>query len=322
MIGRSVFLVNDTSVSGHPGCVTVMSVIRDNLEMRGFSIAGRWPLGVEPQMGLTLNPALRCASAVIVNGEGTLHNTLTRPGARRLLQTLRQIRLVTRSPIFLINATIENLRPGDFEALKLCDRIFLRESVSCAYAAAHGLSAALTPDLCFSASLSGRPRDDRIVVTDSTLHETTSMLRLWGRRVHARYRPMQLSRLRSLLHWAIIPGQHELAARRYLAGISEAGAVVTGRFHAAVFALLCETPFLVLESNTSKIQSLLGDVLGDRQRLICPDQLNDPDLSVPDFTPDERRRIRAYRASAAQRAQSMFDHIAQAAAVGIVGQPV
>lgn len=35
MRGRSTFLVNDTSVSGHPGCVTVMSVIKDSLEARG-----------------------------------------------------------------------------------------------------------------------------------------------------------------------------------------------------------------------------------------------------------------------------------------------
>lgn len=321
MTGRSVFLVNDTSVSGHPGCVTVMSIIRDNLEMRGLSITGRWPLGVEPQMGLTLSPALRGANAVVINGEGTLHNTLSRPGARRLLQTIRQIRGVMRCPIFLVNATIENLRPGDFEVLKLCDRIYLRESVSCAYAAAHGLSAALTPDLCFSASPNLRPRDERIVVTDSTLYDTTSSLRRWGRSVHARYRPMQLSRIRSLLHWAIIPSQHEMAARRYLSSISGAAAVVTGRFHAAVFALLCETPFLTLGSNTSKIQSLLDDVLDGRQRLISPEQLNDPKLPVPDFTPEERRKIRAYRASAVKSVQSMFDHIAQAAAVGIAERP-
>jgi hypothetical protein len=320
MSGLSVFLVNDTSVSGHPGCVTVMSVIRDNIEMRGLSIAGRWPLGVEPQMGLTLSPALRGAGAVIVNGEGTLHNTISRPGARRLLQTIKQIRAVTRSPIFLVNATIENLRPRDFEVLRLCDGIFLRESISCAYAAAHGLSAALTPDLCFSVSPNLREKDERIVVTDSTLSETTVSLRRWGNAVHARYRPMQLSRIRSMLHWAIIPGQHETAARRYLSCISAAAAVVTGRFHAAVFALLCETPFLVIGSNTSKIQSLLGDVLGGYQRLICPERLNSLNLTVPDFTPEERRRIRSYRASAAQSVQSMFDHIAQAAAVGTTGK--
>ena len=43
-----------------------------------------------------LSPALRGANAVVINGEGTLHNTLSRPGARRLLQTIRQIRGVMR----------------------------------------------------------------------------------------------------------------------------------------------------------------------------------------------------------------------------------
>ena len=124
-----------------------------------------------------------------------------------------------------------------------------------------------------------------------------------------------------MLHWAVTPGQHENAAARYLSGISAAAGVVTGRFHAVVFALVCETPFLALGSNTSKVESLLGDVLGGHQRLIGPHQLRDSGLAVPEFTPEERRRIRAYRAAAALSAQSMFDHIAQAAVLGRAGRP-
>jgi len=311
---RGVFLVNDTSVSGHPGCVTVMAVIRDNLEMRGLPVTGRWPMGAEPHLGLTVTPALRQAAAVIVNGEGTIHNTVARPGARRLLQCIKRVRMATAAPIFLINATLENLRPRDFPVLKLCEGIFLRDSQSCRYAADNGLDAVLTPDLCFSAGYRAQPRGADRVVTDSTLPHVTTLLRRWSGAADARFLPMQLSRLRSMLHWAVTPRLHEKAAERYFGSISSAASVVTGRFHAAVFALVGETPFLALGSNTSKIQSLLDDVFGVQDRVIGPDHLGRPEMDVPGFSADEQARIRAYRASAIAAAQNMFDHIAQAAA--------
>lgn len=313
---RSVFLVNDTSVSGHPGCVTVMSVIRDNLEMRGLSVAGRWPMGAEPHLGLKLSPALRQADAIVVNGEGTIHNTLMRPGARRLLQAIKQARAVTSAPIFLVNATIENLRPRDFDVLKLCARIFLRDTASCRYAEANGLRPVLTPDLCFSAAYSPAQKLGQSLVTDSTLPEATASLRRWGRAADAEYLPMQLSRLRSMLGWAVTPRLHERAAARYFASVSAAASLLTGRFHAAVFSLMAHTPFLAIGSNTSKIQSLLDDVLGGHRRFIGLDHLNVPHLDIPEFSPEESSRIRHYRQSAMIKAQSMFDHIAQAAVLG------
>lgn len=290
-----------------------MAVIRDNLEMRGLTIGGRWPMGAEPQLGLTVSPALRQAAAVIVNGEGTIHNTALRPGARRLLQSIKQVKAATAAPVFLVNATIENLRPRDFEVLKRCERIFLRDSASCRYAQAHGLKAELTPDLCFSAPYRPAPRAAPLLVTDSTLPDATATLRRWSRGADARYLPMQLSRVRSMLHWAVSPRLHERAAARYFAAVSGAAALLTGRFHAAVFALIGETPFLALGSNTSKIQSLLEDVLGEQSRFISASHLQQGDLNVPDFSDEERSRIRRYRAAAAARAQIMFDHIAQAA---------
>lgn len=315
MIRRSAFLVNDTSVSGHPGCVTVMAVIRDQLEMRGLSVAGRWPMGAEPQLGLAMAPALRQADVVIVNGEGTLHNTAQRPGARRLLHAIKRVHATTPAPIFLINATIERLRPRDFEVLRLCHRIHLRDEASCRYAAAHGLAARLTPDLCFAADYGAAPRGARRIVTDSTLAHTAALLRRCSKAVGAQYLPMQPARLHSMMHWAITPHRHERQAARYFARIASAAALVTGRFHAAVFALMAGTPFLALDSNTSKMRSLLLDVLGTEERVIEPAALERSSPPVPAFSVEELARIRTYRADAAIRSQAMFDHIAQAAAL-------
>lgn len=315
MTGRRVFLINDTGVSGHPGCVTVMAVIRDNLEMRGLAITGRWPMGAEPQLGLSVSPALRQAEAIIVNGEGTLHNTPARPGARRLVHAIRRARAASAAPLFLINATLENLRPKDFDVLRQCDGVYLRDRKSCDYAVQHGVGAIFTPDLCFSAGHALRPRQESLLVTDSTMPRTTVLLRRFAASIAADYRPMQLSRLRSMMHWAVTPHRHERQASACFGAISAASGLFTGRFHAAVFALMAATPFLAVGSNTAKIHALLDDVLGDQARLITLDRLAGAAPDIPPFSPQEKVRIKAYRAAALRSGQAMFDHIAQAAAL-------
>jgi len=315
MRGRSVFLVNDTSVSGHPGCVTVMSVIRNSLEARGLSIAGCWPMGVEPQLGLELSPALRQAHVVVVNGEGTLHNTASRPGARRLLHAIKRIRGITSAPIFLVNSTIENLRTRDFSVLKQCDGLFLRDTRSCRYAEANGLHSVLTPDLCFSAHFASATRSAERVVTDSTMHEVSKVLRHHAIAFEGSFLPMQRSRLTSMMRWCATPRAQERAAARYFNSIASADTVVTGRFHAAVFALMSETPFLAVGSNTAKIQSLLLDVLGVHERMVETRVLQAQALRVPPLSDTELRGIRSYRRSAIAGANKMFDHIAQSAAL-------
>lgn len=315
MRGRSAFLVNDTSVSGHPGCVTVMSVIKDSLEARGITVSGRWPMGAEPQFGLELSPALRQAHVVVVNGEGTLHNTAARPGARRLLHAIKRIRGATSAPIFLINATIENLRSRDFSVLQHCERLFLRDTRSCRYAEANGLSAVIASDLCFSARLGPAMKGEGKVVTDSTLPEVSRLLRRQAIVYEATFLPMQRSRFKSMMRWTVTPGAHERSAIRYFSSIAAAQSVVTGRFHAAVFSLMSETPFLAVRSNTAKIESLLLEALGTPERLIQTGDLQRQTLLVPPLSNDEINRIRRYRRDAIARANKMFDHIAQSAAM-------
>lgn len=315
MRGRSAFLVNDTSVSGHPGCVTVMSVIKDSLEARGITVSGRWPMGAEPQFGLELSPALRQAHVVVVNGEGTLHNTAARPGARRLLHAIKRIRGATSAPIFLINATIENLRSRDFAVLKHCERLFLRDTRSCRYAEANGLSAALAPDLCFSARLGPAMKCEGKVITDSTLPDVSRLLHRHAAIFEGIFLPMQRSRFKSMMRWIVTPRAHERSAIRYFSSIAAAQSVVTGRFHAAVFSLMSETPFLAVRSNTAKIESLLLETLGTQERLIQTGDLQRQTLLVPPLSSDEIKGIRRYRRDAIARANKMFDHIAQSAAM-------
>ncbi len=309
MTRRTAFLLNDTSISGHPGCVTVMSVIRENLEKRGISIAGAWPVGLDKTLGFTLHAKAAAASAVIVNGEGTIHNTATRPGARRLLQSARHLRQLTPAPMFLINATIENLRAQDFGDLAMFSRIFVRDSRSRNYLRSHGLEAEVVPDLCLSARFGAAPRTDRVIMTDSVLPAASALLRKCSAAAGATFLPMRRPVVRSVVQWALDPASHKSSANRYFNAISSAKSVVTGRFHAAVFSLLAETPFLAVGSNTPKIQSFLFDALGDEKRMVTADFLRQGAITVPDLTAMELQRIRSYVASAHERAQDMFDVI-------------
>ena len=110
------------------------------------------------------------------------------------------------------------------------------------------------------------------------------------------------------------PRLHEDRAARYRALVAAAESLVTGRFHAAVFALLAGTPFVAVASNTAKIQSLLMDATGDASRVISPAMLQQDQLAVRPFSAGELGLIRDYRTMAIRSARAMFDHIAQAAA--------
>ena len=307
----TAFLLNDTSVSGHPGCVTVMSVIRSNLERRGIGIAGSWPVALDWKYGLNALPGYRNASVIVVNGEGTIHHTATRRAARQLAQSARNAKATRNVPVYLINATIVSIEAQDIEALRSFDHIYVRESQSHAFLLGHGFSNVdIVPDLCLTAAFSRPPRTARQVLTDSVIPAVTAQMKQRSLKTGDSFLPMQPLRAVSYLRWALHRSALKTGAAAYYEAIASAGSVITGRFHAVIFCLLAETPFLAIASNTPKIQSTLMDALGDDARMINSGDLERQTPVVPDFSEAELLNMRAYAASARDRAAVMFDRIA------------
>lgn len=312
MASPSAFLLSDTSVSGHPGCVTVMAVIRRQLESRGIRIGGTWPVALDWKYGLDYLPSLRNASVVVVNGEGTIHHTRDRWAARQLAQSARRLKLKADRKVYLINATIESIEPEDTESLRFFDHIFVRESSSLKLLGELGItSVSLVPDLSLTSGYQSPQRGQTEYVTDSVLPSVTTLLREHGSSTGKTYLPMQPSRPLSYLRWAVNRTALQSGATQYYETIAAARSLITGRFHAALFCLHAETPFLAVASNTSKIQSALKDAIGSTGRIISPEALKPRALEVPPFSGDELGNLRSYLSNARERAAAMFDQITQ-----------
>jgi polysaccharide pyruvyl transferase WcaK-like protein len=310
----SVFLLNDTSVTGHYGCIQVVETIRRHLAARGIGLAGRWPVAVDWRFAGRLHPGLRAASAFIVNGEGTIHHTATRAKARRLLQFATAVKQRSSRPVFLINASIEALEAGDFDDLRRFDRIFVRERASQAYLAENGIAAQWVPDLCLDSETRGGSGRAGLVCTDTSVKSLRPLLERYGAALQARYAPMRPGRLMSYWRYAVgDQAAFKASVQRYHQTIAGAQGVFTGRFHAMVFCLIAGTPFLAVSSNTSKIEAVLDDVFGSRERVIPAATIAAMSaVEIPAFTPEEEKRRLDYLSEARAGIKRMFDDIAAA----------
>jgi hypothetical protein len=312
--GNSVFLLNDTSVTGHFGCIQVVETIRRNLAMRGIALSGRWPVAVDWRFAAAFHAGLRNASAFIVNGEGTIHHTRERPKGRQLLQFARTIKRRSGKPVFLINASFEALEPRDFDEMEFFDRIFVRDRRSQAYLAENGIASQWVPDLCLAAEPRIHPRQERIVCTDSAVRSLNPLLEKYSAVLQASFAPMRPGRCRSYWRYAF-RDRSELAATllSYHGTIAGARSVIAARFHAMIFCLVAGTPFLAVSSNTTKIEAVLEDVFGSSSRMFPVAQLASMSrLSIPPFTGREEEQRLRYLVTARTGIAQMFDDIAAA----------
>jgi len=311
MIDTSIFIVNDTSLTGHPGCVRVTSEIRRNLRQRGIRLAGSWPVGIDLWVARRLHPRIDSASAFVVNGEGTIHHTANRRRARQLASFARKCKASSDKPVFLVNASIQDIEDRDFDDLCHYDRIYVRDRQSRSYLASHGVASEFVPDLTLLTDEIEVERGEKLLVTDSVLTDVTQDLKDCSRRLGADYLPMRARKARG--YWRYVSQKRSvLHARssRYVEKIARANAVLTGRFHAMLFCIVAGTPFLAVPSNTGKIEAALADIFTASGRLLVPEALSaTPGLYIPPFTAEEEACRQAYLALARQRASTMFDQI-------------
>ena len=311
---NSVFLLNDTSVTGHFGCIQVVETIRRSLAARGIKLGGSWPVAVDWRFASAFHAGLRKASAFIVNGEGTIHHTSKRPKARQLVQFARTIKLSSSKPVFLVNASMEKLEPSDYDDLQYFDAIFARDRRSQAYLAENGVASQWVPDLCLAAETKRHSRPAGLVCTDSCVSTVSPLLESYSAALHASYAPMRPGRCSS--YWRYARSDRTallMSLQRYHETIASAHSVITGRFHAMIFCLLAATPFLAVSSNTTKIEAVLEDVFGCSERVIPVATIAGmSDVRIPAFTPEEEGLRLSYLSAAREGIGRMFDDIAAA----------
>jgi polysaccharide pyruvyl transferase WcaK-like protein len=309
MAELSAFLINDTSSTGHPGCVTVTEVIKAYLKQHQVRLTGTWPVGLHLLSVLKLRPAFKNADFFLINGEGTIHHTATRRKARRVLQMGEFIKRETGKPVYLINATIESVAAEHVTAFASYDLIHVRDQASQELLRTLGFSSHYAPDLTLSANFTNGERGKQQYVTDSVVPAASDKLRAFAKTTHAPFHAMRPEKVSSFIKWVVMPESHRLNAQRFYRDIQTASSVITGRFHATIFSILAETPFMAATSNTRKIQSLLTDVFGQTSRVIDVDRLGQSPISVAPFTASELVHIHTYKVSARDKHKQMFADI-------------
>jgi polysaccharide pyruvyl transferase WcaK-like protein len=325
-------VVNDTRVDRHHGCDRVMRTLLALAADHGLDVIATAPAHADWRADPGFMAAFERARLVIVNGEGTIHHD--RPAGALLLDVGAAAR-ARGVPAALINASWQANGPALTARLADFSLIAARERRSADEIAAGGWACRVVPDLSLYEPVQAATTRQGVGFTDSVVRELIPALEAARRRVGGRPLPIQhggglLAWLRQglarddLAHPARLAA---LAAARlasagervaddsaYMARIAGLALLVTGRFHAATFALAAGTPLLALDSNTHKIAALLEDAGLDAGRLIGPADLTPQRLAAAPWSAVERSNLDAYLARGRRATDALFADLAGLAA--------
>jgi hypothetical protein len=322
---KRVAVFNDTRGEHHYGCQLVMDNLCLLLRAQDIEPTWFWPAGRDWQLHRDQLPRRGEVDAVIVNGEGTIHHSATRPRAHWLAAVGRFAHDQLGVPAFLVNATLEANEATLYAGLREFDGIFVREGGSLEELARFGLAGTLVPDLTLAVAPTQVPAQRAgVLVTDSVLPAVSAGLRRYSDAHGAEYftlhyprkpAPKQLRRpvryLRRYLAWRAAASAGRLDSDYFVNRIASARFVVSGRFHAVTVAVLTETPFVGIASNTSKIEAMLEDALGNAERVVPAGALPALDVEARSrFTGEELVRLRHFVSSGKIAARRMFERIA------------
>ena len=188
------------------------------------------------------------AELVIVNGEGSLHHDS--PHSRRIERAIAATPEAAR--VVLINATWQ-AQTRNLEAVEMA---IARETLSAREMERTGLAPEIRtiPDIALT--FQHRPvyqGKAGLIVLDSVDPITTRHLRAFADANNGQFV--------ELCKWTE-------TAEALINLLATADAVVTGRFHGVVFAILAGAPFIAAPSNTWKTRAMLADFgLGDHYRV-------------------------------------------------------
>ena len=290
-----IVVINDTRADLHHGCSRVMRTLEILLAANGLKVIAAAPTHTDWRTDSNVMAALPYARLVVVNGEGTIHHD--RPAGRRLLEVGAKARSLG-VPAALINASWQANSAPLAAMLNDFAIVSVREQMSARDIEAAGGQCRVVPDLSLYLPVPDAPARQGVGFTDSVLRETALDLeaarkRLGGRPVPIQFSPPGLAGKLRFVREGV--GKSDLARpgflartiagrltahaaqiqgdEAYMARLAALDLLVTGRFHAATFALAAGTPLLAVESNTHKITATLTDAGISPWRVVAPGAL-------------------------------------------------
>lgn len=342
MTRATAAIFNDTTITSHVGCAAVINELTFQLGVRGIEVLFFWPVGEDwNPYRERLNRALSAVDVMIVNGEGSIHNSRLRPRARWLLQ-LSDLATEKNIPVFLINCSIHNIEAQLAENLNGFNAIYVREGTTKNYLHSMGVSSTVVPDLAISyarRNFAGKPADPqegaelRGLVTDSVDQDTSRKLKFFSKRQTYEYRTMyaetmlerrcrKFIRKLSQLTFGTTPATSsmnrvDIDATRWITEMLYHDFVVTGRFHTVAFSIALELPFLAVQSNTTKISDMLQDCGLEKGRVVEVENLkrllSEEIRGYQTYSLNEKAALSRYNSLSVGRFDAMFDALSFAA---------
>lgn len=281
---KAIF-VNDTRSEMHYGCKLVVENLTRFLAESGVIVQQYIGLEQRRQVRLLLESGIDAVDLVVINGEGTLHSD--RQAAYDILDAA-VVAVERGKPFILLNSTWRKNSSQLAERLRGAFFVGVREYPSMLELKAADIAASVLPDAVFlttGLSLYESGKSGTMLFSDSVLPEVSIQMEAMRRRFNGKpvsifYAKNRVSflweRIRSSPKRSIL--KNPLLAIPLLAsyvsasrGITqhlgqlqqhflEANVVITGRFHMVCILIMMRVPFYAVESNTSKISSMLKDV--------------------------------------------------------------
>lgn len=322
---KKVAIFNDTSKENHYGCYQVMSVIFRELNKNNIGIEYTWPVGMSWKNYIHENN-IDQLSAIIINGEGSIHNTLSNQYARKLLD-LALFSKQNSVPCYLINATLYNIGSSQLDNLRLFSRIYVRDEISKKLLQEHNIDSHVVPDLSFFYNLNlNKTRGNKTLVTDSFFGKQTEILKNYANKNNFNFLTFveqkkivfrilnKIVRVAGKLHLFDLKNkkypQSPRRFSRFKKFYNNANLVITGRYHATTTALSNGIPVACFESNTPKISFLLQDIFKNTARLIK--DIESIELEgLSKFTDEESRALNHYISDGEIKMKEMFSNISE-----------
>lgn len=329
-------LLNDTSVNNHHGCSLVVENIykycqETDIEiLHTVKINGRWD--VDENINI-----IKKANVVLINGEGTMHHS-----KNKAIVLASSAIFCRQNGIFpvMINSVYEKNNDYINKAMAFFKLIFVRESRSQSVLSDLGLKSMIVPDMTFGSNINYafKLSNSYVLYTDSVDNELTNKLYalhkntkgsrfITTKRRATKNQGVQTQSwyikkyIRNILFWiqkrkkrkaklnAEIEQMYIDSTDDFIKIIANARFIITGRFHILCLALQTRTPFVVLSSNTHKIEGLLNDI-GLGNRLITVNQLYSDDLTTfMRFDEDEDKKISEYCEQSKTKIYEMFEEV-------------
>ncbi len=319
-------LINDTSKVNHFGCKILNANLNSIFKKKKINIIKRCFNAESYKISLNKIKNKKF-DYVIINGEGTMHHD-----QKEFINivNLSNFFFERKIPVYLINATVQNISQKYIKVFRKFKKIYVRESLSKIFLNKFGINSKIVPDLIFYKKIKYPfyKKNNNLLITDSTIFNNTKKLF----NLHNIYKSQSIfvtlfflsknekkkliTKFKFFIYKLIFflyPNKLNVfsifAVNSYhnlIKLLISSNYLISGRFHMIALSIIYKIPFYYVISNTFKIQGLLKDLKIKRRKFNFSLIHN---LNFKEFTEKEKNLINLYLRKAPIKIDKMFEEI-------------